>query len=188
MLLHQRSLQRALKKYGVDSFTWELLEEVPKENLNEREKYYIEKYDSFYNDYNSTLGGEGCLGREVTQSTRDKIKTTLTGKYVGEDSVWYGKHHTDESKQKISEARKGKLLSEEHKQHIKDNAPRGGNHKKSKKVVCLETSEVFDTITQANKTYRCDVSKCIRSRCKDRTAGGYHWMYYDEYLEQEETV
>ena len=48
--------QRALKKYGVDSFTFELLEEVPKENLREREKFYIISYESDKYGYNQKIG------------------------------------------------------------------------------------------------------------------------------------
>ena len=52
----ESQFQRALKKYGVDSFTWELLEEVPKENLNEAEKRWIEFYGTKDYGYNQRLG------------------------------------------------------------------------------------------------------------------------------------
>lgn len=48
--------QRALKKYSIFAFTWELLEEVPKENLKEREKYYIQFYDTTKYGYNMREG------------------------------------------------------------------------------------------------------------------------------------
>lgn len=48
--------QRALKKYGVQNFTWELLEQVPKEQLSTREKYYIEFYDTLNYGYNQRNG------------------------------------------------------------------------------------------------------------------------------------
>jgi hypothetical protein len=35
-----------MKKDGIDGFTFELLEKVPKDQLTEREKYWIEFYDS----------------------------------------------------------------------------------------------------------------------------------------------
>lgn len=38
--------QRSLKAYGVENFTWELLEKCPKEALNDAEKYWINFYDS----------------------------------------------------------------------------------------------------------------------------------------------
>lgn len=48
--------QRALKKYGVNNFTWEILEEVPKENLTEAEKRWIEFYGAKDFGYNQRLG------------------------------------------------------------------------------------------------------------------------------------
>ena len=52
----ESQFQRALKKYGIDNFTWELLEEVPKENLNEAEKRWIEFYGTKDYGYNQRLG------------------------------------------------------------------------------------------------------------------------------------
>lgn len=48
--------QRALRDYGVENFTWELLEEVPKEKLTEREKYYIQFFDTVHYGYNMKVG------------------------------------------------------------------------------------------------------------------------------------
>jgi group I intron endonuclease len=50
------AIHKAIRKYGKENFTLELLEET--DNLNEREIYYISKYDSFKNGYNSTKGGQ----------------------------------------------------------------------------------------------------------------------------------
>lgn len=49
-------LYYAFDKYGVDNFTFEVIEEV--ENYNEREKYWIDFYNSFEDGYNMTPGGE----------------------------------------------------------------------------------------------------------------------------------
>ena len=51
---------RALKKYGIDNFTWEIIEECNNSVLNEREIYWIKKFDTFYKNekgYNMTIGG-----------------------------------------------------------------------------------------------------------------------------------
>lgn len=50
-------LYKAFNKYGIENFICEEIEEVPNEKLDEREKYWIEYYDSYFNGYNSTLGG-----------------------------------------------------------------------------------------------------------------------------------
>ena len=52
----ESQFQRALKKYGIDMFTWELLEECPKENLSGREKYYIVFYGTKEYGYNQREG------------------------------------------------------------------------------------------------------------------------------------
>ena len=48
--------QRALRKYGVDNFTWELLEETTKDKLTEKEKYWITFYDTTRYGYNMKVG------------------------------------------------------------------------------------------------------------------------------------
>lgn len=49
-----------INKYGFDFFTAEILiDELEEDEAKMLEKYYIDYYDSFYNGYNSTLGGDG---------------------------------------------------------------------------------------------------------------------------------
>jgi group I intron endonuclease len=53
----------AIKKYGVDSFTWEILEECnSREELNSKEVFYIEKYNSREKGYNISKGGNQQSG------------------------------------------------------------------------------------------------------------------------------
>ena len=68
---------KAIKKYGWNNFHHDVIETVEcktkeelKDVLNSLEKTYIEVYDSFYNGYNSTTGGEGYI---VSDETRNKI-------------------------------------------------------------------------------------------------------------------
>lgn len=46
-----------MNKYGIENFLCETIEEVSNDKLDEREKYWINYYDSYNNGYNSTLGG-----------------------------------------------------------------------------------------------------------------------------------
>ena len=82
-------------------------------------------------------------------------------------------HNTQHSSHKWKE----KSKPEEWKQSIK----RAGNPN-AKKVICLETGEIFSCIKEAHEKYGGDIGGCCRGVKK--TAGGYHWMYYDEYLEK----
>lgn len=51
-------IKRAIHKYGKDNFIIEQIEQCNQEDLNDREKYWINFYDSYRNGYNSTLGGQ----------------------------------------------------------------------------------------------------------------------------------
>lgn len=55
-------LYQAMREYGIDNFTCEVIEECSKEQLNEREIYWIDYYDTFYHGYNMTRGGQGKDG------------------------------------------------------------------------------------------------------------------------------
>lgn len=55
-------LYRAFKKYGVDNFHFEIIETCNVDELNDREIYWIEYYDTFKNGYNQTMGGQGLKG------------------------------------------------------------------------------------------------------------------------------
>ena len=56
-------LYRAFRKYGLENFTFEIIELCDKEELEEKEIYYIQMYGSFINGYNQTPGGEGCCAQ-----------------------------------------------------------------------------------------------------------------------------
>ena len=51
-------LYKAIQEFGIWNFSWEVLEICPKEQLNEKEKYYIDLYDSKNFGYNSTSGNK----------------------------------------------------------------------------------------------------------------------------------
>lgn len=51
-------LNRAIRKYNIENFTLDIIEECPKELLDEREKYWINYYGTFYEGYNATQGGD----------------------------------------------------------------------------------------------------------------------------------
>ena len=46
-------LYKAMQEYGIWNFSWEVLEEVPPAQLNEKEAYYIQLYDAVNFGYNS---------------------------------------------------------------------------------------------------------------------------------------
>ena len=56
---NDRPLYRAFNKYGIDNFTIEEIENCSSAMVSERERYWIEYFQSFKHGYNATIGGEG---------------------------------------------------------------------------------------------------------------------------------
>lgn len=54
---HTNMLYNSMQKYGVWNFAFELIEQCSKEQLNEREKFYISLYQTDKFGYNMTQGG-----------------------------------------------------------------------------------------------------------------------------------
>lgn len=59
---YDKVFYRAIRKYGIENFSINILEECEKEKLNEREVYWIKFYDTYNNGYNKTSGGNNNLG------------------------------------------------------------------------------------------------------------------------------
>lgn len=101
---------QAIEKYSLEAFIFEELETLEAENkrdlrllLNERERYYVNLFDSYVNGYNSDLGGNS---HEHSEETKRKISETLKGKTLG--------HKDSEiTKQRRSAALKGRTITEE---------------------------------------------------------------------------
>jgi len=128
----------AVKKYGCDNFIKEVIEECSsKEELDEREIYWIEFYDSTNRNvgYNITKGGGGGdtftnnpdkeiirnkfkensgnrKGVSLSEETRQRISEGRKGKNTGKRPKEVG--------EKISAKMKGKVFSEDHKKHLSD--------------------------------------------------------------------
>jgi group I intron endonuclease len=100
------AIQHAFVLYGIDKFSFEVLEECDREMLNDREVHWISFFDSVSpNGYNLTSGG----GQAFTVSDETRAKMTDAQK---------GKKQSEEHKANISAAKKGKKQSEEHNAKI----------------------------------------------------------------------
>jgi group I intron endonuclease len=57
---YEKTLYKSIRKYGLDNFSFELIEELKDYSVSgEREQYYITLYNSYNNGYNDTPGGDG---------------------------------------------------------------------------------------------------------------------------------
>lgn len=74
------ALYTAFRKYGLDNFDFTIIEECKVEELNDKEKYWINYYDSYHQGYNMTIGGDGI----VKESEIPVYIYNIDGSYAGE--------------------------------------------------------------------------------------------------------
>lgn len=101
---HNRHLQNAVNKYGIYLFIFGVLEYCDIDLCISREQQYI---DVWHPKYNIALIAGNTKGIKKTQEAINKTIAFHTGR-----------KRSEESKQCMREARKGMLLSEEHKKNI----------------------------------------------------------------------
>ena len=127
-------LYDAMKKYGIENFSIEVIEECPIEIMGDREQYWI----STLNSCNTSIGYNICRGgtrgpggpmfkgHKHSKETKEKMSAERTGKnnanygnrwhhtsemkyrYDGEHNPMFGKHQSDESKLKSSKSHSGR--------------------------------------------------------------------------------
>ena len=210
-------LNNSFIKYGTENFTIEIIEECTEDELNDKEKYWInyyKSYDPLYG-YNKTHGGDGgnsyfeCLPIEKQIEVMNKIKQSSSRennpnygkkcytdgiriKYIdpkdedyyiqlgwtngvpehtrkkekivnsGENNGFYGHVHTNESKQKMSDSKKG------------NKNPNYGKHiyHKDNKQVYISDYEIEMYIKDGWKPGLCDDAKeKIRNKNKGKVRG-----------------
>jgi len=236
-------LQDDFNKYGIDNFKFVVIEFVEKtkdntlfvKNMLEIEQCWIDKFNSSNRElgYNKSPIAGSTVGVKWTEESRlafsEKRKKNPTRGMLG-------MNHSQQTKNRMSEYRKGKPISEETKQNISNankgrkpsikaieearkyhlgrkrtdeekrkiskamsgaNNPRYGkkHSKKSKeliakskykKVINLDTGEIFESAIFAADAYGIKSRVNIANACRKEGAssGGYHWQYYEEYLKE----
>jgi group I intron endonuclease len=123
-------LQRAVQKYGKDSFEETILEYCNKELLIEREQYWLDTLLPFgKNGYNIAKNAiSPTYGKKLSLKTRKKISDALKGnKYA------LGHKRSLETRAKISAANKGRIRTEIHRQRLRE-ARKGFKHTEETKL------------------------------------------------------
>lgn len=184
-------LQNAWNKYGEENFDFYIVETCKCEELNDKEVYYINLYNTLnYNyGYNMQSGGQNSRpNEEVRKKLSDSLKRTyqeneelrkrssinalnqwanpeIKKKIMGENNGMYGKHHTDETRKKMRENR------------IKKPSPK----RNTTPVLCIELNRVFkDAVTACKELgLKSTLTGSIFAVCKGerKTCGGYHWKF-----------
>jgi group I intron endonuclease len=182
----------AIQKYGWDGFSHEILRKgLTETEAYEMEKCYIELYKATDREFGYNISGGGVDETRFTLEYRENLKKARRTRPP----------HSDETKMKISLARRGlkhaprteehckhlsesltgRVFSDEHRKRISDSKKgvyAGCNNPKARPVLCVETGKVYSCLLEAALdagTNNHNISAACRGRLK--TSGGYHWEY-----------
>jgi group I intron endonuclease len=176
-------LSRAVKKYGIENFTIEKIEECESlEVLNKKEASLIEEYDTIKNGYNIRIGGENS---PRSKETREKISKKHKGK-----------KHTEEHIQNMMKARTGvkpknkdkyfgnkNKLGKKHTNLFKEKCRKrmlNNNFSKKRAVKCLNNNIIYESIVEACKRLSLDsrsVQRVLKGEYKQTK--GYKFQYHN---------
>lgn len=175
---------RMIIKYGEDNFIPSIIEECEDFLLDEREKYWIEYFDSYNNGYNGTFGGR----TSSINHPSDVTEFSLNGEFI--------KHYNS-----VNEAEKEKRVSAANIRHCcnQDYNSSGGSiwqwgndtvlHREiSPRIGREKAIQQFDKNNILLKIYPSIIAAaqetginytCIHRACqgKQKTAGKYKWKY-----------
>jgi len=151
----------------------------------------------------SLKGRTSCVkGKHLSEEHKRKISESNRGKKypnrinwnegkkmseIKPDYVHYmqGKHLSEETKKKISNSHKGSIPWNKGKTGVYSKETVAKMGAKAKKVVCLETNEVYFSTGEASRVMcgnnegGINISNCCRGIRK--SAYGYHWMFLEDY-------
>lgn len=180
----QTKLYRSLLKHGVDSHTFEVIEECLVELLNERERYWQDFYDVLNGGLNCKLTKTTDKSGKVSQETLLKMSISQKGK-----NNWLGKSHTQETKDKISNSHIGKKYSDE----INKSKGRKGrvsnrkgifseNHPRSIKVLQLNLDgslvKEWNCLMDIKRELGFNIGNiCTCLKGKLKKSSGFKWTY-----------
>ena len=160
----------AIQKYGWDNFEHLILEQgqnLTKEELNQKEQYYINLYKANNPEfgYNITAGGQNNISPNALPIALEWMRQHPEfGKARAQNMLQWQKEHPEE------------ILAMR-----RINVKKATNARK-KKIQCVETGEIFESASDAaRKIPKTSQSKiCMVCRGQRNTCGGYHWKYIKE--------
>lgn len=167
------------KKYGLENFSFEILEECENGKLNELEKKYIEKFDSVKNGYNIQPGGYGSgSGRtleEQKEHHRNEMKEWRKNNSKLEKKI---KHkYWEKNKVKIKAKRKENWdeYYKKNKQHYKEYYEKNKKEliekaKKVNKQLCLDPVKndicTIKTLRWRKQNHKEEYKEVVVINCK----------------------
>jgi len=142
--------------------------------------------------------------QNFTEESRKKISESKKGEknpmfgLKGELNPNYGKHHSEETIEKIRKASLGREKSDEEREKLSKSLmghevteetkrkigekQKGGNNHNARKVICLETMEIFECVTFAWQSINGSPMGFYKAIKNNKKYKGYTFMYYEDYL------
>ena len=190
---HNKLFNRAILKYGWNNIKHEILfENLTQEEAMKKEIELISFYDTTNRNkgYNISLGGGYTTkGYKFTkeQRKRTSIAKTIPIYCIEENKIYkslielknvgYGNaYKVCRGERKTCKGKHFAFLKDKIKINLDELVPPPG-----KKVICLETKEIFSTISQAAIAKNCSrnsISSCCANKLK--STSGLHWQYYND--------
>ena len=171
-------IHRAMRKYGSDNFSFDILEECAEDKLNEREMYWISFFDCCVLDgpdkgYNMTRGGDGSSSLDVNKirelwdeglSINEIAEQLQCDRHaVSEHIKCYENFNEEENKR-----RKYSLISKHRSKSINQYNLDGD-------FICQYES-ILDASEKTGVGYR---TICSNIQGQSSSAGGFQWTYQD---------
>lgn len=163
----------AIQKYGWENFIPEIIaDNLTVEQANRIQSQKILEYDSIKNGFNLAYGGNNRIPTEETRMKQSLAKQ-------GQRNNRYGVKLSEQTKHKIGKANSIALLGKHHTEETKKKMSE--SHKKEIYIQCVETGEIFHGPTQAARakgkpnSKGGHISQCCNG--KRLTAFKYHWQY-----------
>ena len=153
-----RKMQADYDAHGAEIFSFSILEMCEKSDLDKVEQKWISEKEAMEYGYNQTKGGAGRPAYKWTNAMRERMREVMSG----ENNPNYGIPVPEERKQRISE--KMRVCNA----HLR------------RSVVCVETGEVYASISAAAKSVGKNFSTLSEARKNGTTCGGYHWQFHEE--------
>lgn len=168
----------AIRKYGSENFTWEILIEGTgsQETLNELEKHFICLYNSFEKGYNLTLGGGTSIGFRHSEKTKKEMSIMRKGKLAGKKHPLYGKHPSEETRKKLSVSHMGIKLSKETREKM--------SKAQKNKIVSEETKRKISSThmgMKSSKETKEKLSKALKGRFVGKDSFWYGKKFSEEH-------
>ena len=183
----QKKFWAAIVKYGWNNFDHEKLERGIKtpDEANARETYWIKFYDSFRNGYNATTGGSGSTGHILSNEKKKEMGKANIG------TKHHTQKHSDESKKKMSEQRKGKHYSSR-TEFKKGMIPwaKGLKGKFGKSVIQYDVDGNFikewPNVYSVVQYFGGKSQSCLRQCCKRnrKRYKGFIWRFKEDTIEE----